>query len=273
MPALTLSYGTNQRIMVGYRTPQVSNVLSPSQKIILAKDLGMEVIEPSLAIREFPTLDHAKEMRQAADDMEIRVPSIGLNLPLTEPDADEAMKKALDLAVEYCGILGATYAFSRAMNPPEGIPQAKTWETFGDRAHLAAETLGKAGIQFAIEADPPCFIHTLERLELALAAADHPNCYPNYDPTNFYVVGSDPLRAIFVLGDRIHSGHIKDGVYRTNLKKEIAIGCGEVDYFAIFSEFIRRAMSVRMFLEHCKSPQEVRSGAEQIRKVFDQIAR
>ena len=49
---------------------------------------------------------------------------------------------------------------------------------------------------------------------------DHPNLYVNFDPTNYYLVGSDPLRVIERLSKRMINGHIKDGVYKSDREKK-----------------------------------------------------
>ena len=119
---------------------------------------------------------------------------------------------------------------------------------------------------------PGGFCDRNETLDQAIELIGHPNCYPNYDPTNLYVVGSDPLRAFDVFGARIASGHIKDGLFRIGQRIEKPVGEGEVDYAAIFTEMMRRGLSVNMHIEHCNTEDAVRAAARHIRGVLDGLA-
>jgi len=49
---------------------------------------------------------------------------------------------------------------------------------------------------------------------------DHPNLYVNFDPTNYHLVGSAPLRVIERLSKRMINGHIKDGVYKSDTEEK-----------------------------------------------------
>jgi sugar phosphate isomerase/epimerase len=269
MATLTYHDGTEATIKVGYRTPGLT-ALSPSAKIELAAELGIEVVETMMG-RDFESLAEAEEMREAAKDLGVTIPSTGAPLPITIPGTQHEIRAKIATYLQYIEILGCSYAFCRFLPAPEGIPQADTWETVRENGRLAADLFGEADVKWAIEADPGCFVNTLERLERALDWLDHPNVYPNYDPTNLYVEGSNPLRAVEVLGDRIHSGHIKDGVYNARGRRERPVGTGEVPYPAIFQAILDRGLRINMHIEHCREPSQVRAAAAYIQGVLDQL--
>lgn len=258
-------------IRIGYRTPGIKS-MSVVEKIELAHELGMEVVEPNIGAREFPTLEEAKQMREAGDRLGVAMPSLSGPMHLCNPEVIETQLENLGgHGIELCKTLGANYVFGRVMNPPEGIPQQESWDLMVVNTRRVADILGAADIKFAIEADPPCFIHTLERFRKCLEEINHPNCYPNYDPTNIYVVGSDPMEVFDIFGTRIVSAHIKDGVYQTNRKEETPVGEGEVDYPTIFREILKRKYSMNMFIEHCKEADQVRAAAAHVDKVLTEV--
>jgi sugar phosphate isomerase/epimerase len=127
------------------------------------------------------------------------------------------------------------------------------------------------GIKFAVEADPPCFVQNLERVERLLEMVDYPHLFVNFDPTNYYIAGSDPLKVIERIGHLLINGHIKDGIYRQEKKGEVAIGEGEVEYPEIFRALMAKKMDIVMSIEHCRTPEQVASAAAHIKKVLAQI--
>jgi len=273
MDKLKIDLGDGKAIRIGYRTPGLGRTHTPRQRVELAVELGMEVIEPQLRDTEFPDLQAAKDMRAAADELGVSIPSMGIGpeVPLTDAAALKELPGHIERAIEYARTLGATWVFARAMKPSEDVPQEETWGVVEESCRTISDMLGQAGIRFAIEADPPCFIHTLERLAWALDRIDHPNCYPNFDPTNLYVTGSNPLDAFDMFGERIISGHIKDGLFRIGERIEKPVGTGEVPYPAIFTELVRRGLGVNMHIEHVSEADEVRAAAAYIRGVLEQV--
>lgn len=267
----TYHYADHELIHIGYRPPMLSNELNPRGRIELAVELQMSVVEPQSF--EFESMQDAEEMRCAADESGVRIPSMGSELLPTGSPLPDKLNNAIDAVVELARILGCGYIFSRVSPPGEGVAQQEAWNNLQRNARFVSDKLAEHGIVLAVEADPPCFIHTLERFERAIALIDHPNCRPNFDPTNLYVCGSDPLDALASLGSAVTSGHIKDGFYRSPKENgEVPIGTGEIDYRAIFTELINAGRQVNLFLEHCASADEVRDGAAHISSVMKGFA-
>jgi len=272
MKGLAIESGGGGRIDVGYRTPGLSKVLDARGKMELARELGMTVVEPQLVEREFASIDDAHAMAEATRAVGVRIASVGCEMPLTIPGATAELDERIEFALRHAQVLGATYVFSRVMAQPEGVDQRTAWRLLATNGRRVADRLGERGIKWAIEADPPCFVHTLERQRRALAEIAHENCYPNFDPTNLYVAGSEPLDAVAEYGTRIVSGHIKDG-YFASVKRhgEMPVGKGELDYEAIFARMLERGVRATMFIEHCNAPDQVRTAAAHIADVIERV--
>ena len=252
-------------IRFGYRTPGLRE-LSFRQKAQLAADLGLPAIE--VARTEFATLDDCRELRDACAELGVEVTSVGGAMTLCNPALKEEALVQLEFALDACEVLDVDIFFTRVMWPAPGVPQADTWEACTDITRAVCERAAARGIRFALEADPPCFVHTLERVERLMELVDHPNFWLNYDPTNYYVVGSDPLLVIERYADRIINGHVKDAVYHADEKEERPVGEGEVPYPEIFRAMLDRGLDVAMHIEHCRTVECVSNAAAHIKQVM-----
>ena len=252
-------------IRLGYRTPGLKG-LSFREKAQLAADFELPAIE--VARTEFATLDDCRELRDACGELGVEVTSVGGAMNLCDPTLEEETTEQLEFALDACEVLGADIFFTRVMDPAPGVPQAETWEACTVITRMACERTAERGIRFALEADPPCFVHTLERVERLMELVDHPNFWLNYDPTNYYVVGSDPLQVIARHADRIINGHVKDAVYRADEKAERPVGEGEVPYPEIFRAMLDRNLDVAMHIEHCRSVECVTEAAAHVKQVM-----
>lgn len=259
------------RIRVGYRTPQLTGKLTNREKVELARELGMEIIEPQMG-KDFNCLEEARALKAAADAAGVSIPSMGQRTPLTDPAAESGFDELLDDMVLHARALGAGYVFVRAFNPPPGLSNDETWRLITKRGRRAAERLAQEGIRLGFEAAPRMFVHSFARQRRALELIDHPNCYLNYDPTNHLIAGENPLEAIREFPDRIVSGHIKDGFhYGLEDCGEMPHGRGEMDYVKVFRALLESGAAPDMFIEHCWEAGEVRSAARHIAGVFEQI--
>jgi len=236
----------------------------------LGNDLGIRMIEPQFSGKELPDLEAAKSLRAAADSAGIQIPSMGCGgaVPLSVKQSRAELDGQIDELLRFAETLGLPYIFTPVVQPPAGMPQAEAWEHVAQQGRHLAERLQRAGLGWGVEADGGRFVHTLERVEKMMAVVDHPNLHLNYDPTNLYLGGSDPLLAIERCGDRMVNGHIKDGLYRSDQRGEVTIGEGEVPWRAILSELVRRKIRIRLFVEHCKSEACVRAAAAWVKPLL-----
>jgi sugar phosphate isomerase/epimerase len=259
---MTIDLGGSAKFRIGYRSPGLGKELDVEGKMALAKELGMEVIEPMIKPWEIASCDVAREMKAAAAKYGVEIPSVGYIFPFVDPDTtEEQFDKEIETALEYIGVLELDYVFSAVVHPAENIPQKESWDLLVPRARKVAEAFQANNIKFAME--PEWFIPSIERMAKLVRLVDHPNFYVNYDATNFYLGGSDPLE-IFdgPLEPLVLKGHLKDAFYMTEKRRECPIGEGELDYENIFKKIIERGKSIDMYIEHCNSSEQVRSAAE-----------
>ncbi|MCL2478734.1 MAG: sugar phosphate isomerase/epimerase [Treponema sp.] len=254
-------------IYPGYRTPSVTG-LTFKEKIDLAVRLKLKSVE--LGPEDIPDIADAGKMAETAKAAGIMMRSMGLGAAqMCKPALREASLALLEDLIKKAKLLGIDILFSRTTNPEPGIRQADTWNYCAELYRLFCGICEDNGIKFALEVDHGNFVQNLERAEYLFEKVNHKNFFLNYDPANFYLEGSDPLKVIDHMKDYIVCGHIKDGVYRTDKIGETRVGEGELDYRAIFKKLNDENISIAMHLEHCKSAQEVIDGAEYIQKVLD----
>ncbi len=257
------------QLRIGYRSPGLTKELDPDGKMALCRELGMTVIEPQINAREITEPGAAAALRQAADKAGIDMPTMGTVVPLTDPAAAEKLQQDIQLTIDCAKAAGLDYVFTMANHPPEGIPQPGTWQLTVDNIRRMADRLADEGIRLALE--PEWFLQSVERMRRMLHDVDNETVLVNFDPTNFYLGGSEPLDIFADFSDRILSGHIKDAVYRTDRKGEVDVGEGEVDYDRIFRYLIERGKPMTMYIEHCSSSALVRQAAASVAKVFEEI--
>jgi sugar phosphate isomerase/epimerase len=260
--------GTNQAVIeIGYRSPTLTGNLTYKEKMALAQELGMRYIEPQLVEREFPDDDSFREYRETADEYGIGIRTAGGFPALTDPAEEDKIPTFFADVSAKLKTLGAGYLFVCARWAPEGIPQSETWDLLVRNMKAALEILSDAGIRLAIE--PEWFIGSAERVVRLLESVDDDALMVNYDPTNLYLNGSDPLPLIDGFGDRICSGHIKDGIYRTERKGEVPVGTGEIEYEEIFDRLLTLQKPVTMFIEHSKTAEEVKGAVKYLRRFIE----
>ncbi len=255
-------------IHVGYRSPGLTAECTPDQKMELALELGMQVIEPQYAAREFPDWEAAEAYKAAADKAGVRIETAGTVLNPVTPDLAATLDERIDKTIRFAQILDISYVFTCVEYPPEEVPQGDSWKLLIDNLRRSVDRLGEAGITLALE--PEKFIGSIERMRRLYRLLERPTVRINYDPTNFYLSGSDPLEAFDAFPGLIINGHIKDAVYRTKRHKEVPVGSGEVDYPALLAEIFRRKISLTLHIEHCSAADQVRAAAAAIDPVIRQ---
>ena len=192
---------------------------------------------------------------------------------------------------EVAHVLGCGMLLTMAILP-KGVEIAEPdlWKQMVELTREVCDICAGENVALAIEADPPAVVQNLERMERLLNAVNHENLYINFDPTNYYLCGSDPLLVIERLGHKIMAGHIKDGIYKPDghffkgvfsipdiriehgfysAKHEVPVGTGEVDYPAILTAMKRKGVDVPMHIEHVGFPEQVASAANYIRSILE----
>jgi len=266
MKSLAIEFSPSRRIRIGYRSPGLTDVCTPVQKMELARSLGMAVIEPQFAPREFPDWDAVDAYRAAADEAGIHVETAGIGIKVATTEALDDLDAQIDNALRFARMMRCPYVFNCVEYPPATTPQAETWELVVRNVRRCVERFAEAAVRFAVE--PEWFVASVERMRRLHQRVDHDQLLLNFDPTNFYLAGSDPLEALDLFTGRIVSGHLKDGVYRTRDHRETPVGEGEMDYRRIFSALIERDLAIPLYIEHCNSPADVQQAAAHIARMI-----
>lgn len=242
-------------ISLGYRVCMIKDI-NREEQVSLAKDLGLRAIE--LGFEDVKNEKEAIEWKELAEKYGIEISCMGAGFSLCDPTLVHASRRNFSDIIKYAKIIGIKVLFSQTKAAPHGMPQKSSWDTCIQMTKEFARACEQEGFKFSIEIDhSPCFINNLERLEYLLEKVNEPNLHVNFDPTNFYVSGSNPLTVIDRLKHLFTGGHIKDGIYRTEFRGETKIGYGEVGYRQIFEKLNQANIDIAMNFEHCKSYSEV----------------
>lgn len=256
------------RLRIGYRSPGLRGC-SASAKMELAARLGMSVIEPQIVSWEIDSADSARAYKEAADQTGIRIASIGTILP--HFSNDDTFEAEVHRTIEIMRILGVGYCFAVVKNEHEPLRRAEAWELLVKRIQWVADLFAQHGYVYSIEVDKACFIETLANTKLLLEQVHRENVYINFDPANNFINQEDPLLVFETFESRIKSIHIKDA-FREE-KREAPVGEGELDYERIFRQLLKTGRSYHLFIEHCRSEEQVTAAANQIRQVLERLKR
>ncbi|WP_445492726.1 sugar phosphate isomerase/epimerase family protein [Niallia sp. 03133] len=239
-------------------------------KVDLADECQLKAIELSAS----ELIDHKETIlwKNYTQSKGIEITTAGIGISLCDPDQKEEVIEKTKKIIEGANLLGGISLFSRTMIAPEGIPQHVTWDYLSEFTYEITELCQKGNIKFAIEIDhAPCFVHTLERFEKLYNTVNHDNLYVNFDPTNLYVNGSDPITAIEKWSHRFIGAHFKDGIYQTKNKSEVPIGEGEVPYEKIFKKLAERNLSLTFQLEHIQDAERVKDAVRKVRNLYPDV--
>ena len=236
-------------------------------KIDLAKKLNLDAVQPGN--KDVTGDADVHQMAAIAKEANITIDSLCVPVHTCRPSGKADSLNTLKALIEKAKILGVKLIICSANNPDPGIGQKDAWNYTVDFYRLYCDLCGENGMKFVHETDHGCFVQNLERTEWLFEKVNHKNLYLNYDPANFYIGGSDPLKVIDRMKQYIVSGHIKDAVYLTDNIGETKIGEGELDYPGILKKMEKENLSITMYLEHCKNAQDVIDGANCIRTVLN----
>lgn len=263
MKSFNYKFNNDSILKIGFRSPGLRH-LSAIEKMKLAVEFGMSIIEPQIVPKEINSLKKAREYKKAADDLGVKVESTGSLIPHFATDNEFCA--SVESTMKYMDAMDVKYCFTVIKNEHNQYSKEKAWDLTVERSRMIAEKFAKNNWIYAIEIDKSCFINTVERLKELIRQTECENIYVNYDPTNYYMNGEDPIRVFRTFKNRIISGHIKDANGNT---PETYIGKGEMDYAMIFEEMIRTGKEYAMFIEHCNSEDIIRKAAAYIGKILD----
>lgn len=241
--------------------------MSIKEKVDLAVECGMEAVELSAA--ELMNHRETKQWKEVTKENGLDITTAGIGIQLTDPNSRDEVREKIKRVIEGSHILGNIPVFSRTMTAPEGVSESETWKYTAEFTREVTERFAEEEIRFAIEIDhAPCFVHSLERFEKLYHLVDHVNLKLNFDPTNLHVNGSDPFDSINKWGHLFIGGHIKDGIFQTQARKEVPLGEGEIGYPAILSRLAERGIDLVFQFEHLSAADEVRRAVRSMNKIL-----
>ncbi|MEX0646291.1 MAG: sugar phosphate isomerase/epimerase family protein [Balneolaceae bacterium] len=236
-----------------------------SEWIDLASDLGVDGLEWYAGFYEMKDEKNWGPVRKAVENKKLMVPMMCCSPDFTHPNADfrkkeiEKQKRWIDmthsLGGSYCRVL------SGQRRPELSIEEG---------LHFAAEGI-KACLPYAAERkitlilenhykddfwEYPEFAQQMDVFCELVNRIDHPNFGVNYDPSNTYLAGEDPLELLRRVSDRVVTMHasdryLKEGTIEDLRREETGatgyakrlshgeIGQGLNDYDKIFTELKR----------------------------------
>ncbi len=154
------------------------------------------------------------------------------NLPL-KPDKTDLFKERVELGVRYASALGCIGVNTGVGQLPEGSDPEIAYETYIGNLRYAADELHKVGVKALIEPintrDQPGFlIHTSDQGMKAIADADHPNVYLQYDFYHMQIMEGDLIETVRRLLPSIAHIQFADTPGRNEP------GTGEINYPFLF---------------------------------------
>lgn len=239
--------------------------MSVSEWIKLASKLDLQGLEWYAGFLEMANEANWPRFRQQVADVGMVIPMMCCSPDFTHPDADfraqeiAKQKRWIDMTValggSYCRVLSGQRRPELSID--EGVKMAV------DSILACLPYAQQAGITLVIENhykddfwEYPEFAQRADVFCQLVAAIDHPNFGVNYDPSNTYLAGEDPLDLLGRVSDRVVTMHASDRYLTSgtieDLRREEGgstgyasrlshgeIGRGLNDYDAIFTELRR----------------------------------
>ena len=233
-----------------------------SEWIEMASTLDIDGLEWYSGFLEMKDQSNWEKFRQQVEDKGLEIPMLCCSPDFTHPDRDfrekeiQKQKHWIDmihsLGGSYCRVLSGQYR--PELSVEEGIGFAV--ESIEECLPYAAER----GVTLIIENHYkddfwkyPEFAQKMDIFCELVDRIDHPHFGVNYDPSNTYLAGEDPLELLARVSDRVVTMHASDRYLKEgtieDLRKEEGgaegyarrlshgeIGKGLNDYDAIFTE-------------------------------------
>lgn len=236
-----------------------------SEWIGMASGLDIDGLEWYAGFLEMKDRSNWKRFRKEVEEQGLEIPMLCCSPDFTHPDAAfraaqiEQQKMWIDMTAELGG--GWCRVLSGQKRPEVGIEEGIGYTVSSIEACLPYAE--KNGITLIIENhykddfwEYPEFAQKMDTFCRVVDEIDHSNFGVNYDPSNTYLAGEDPLELLKRISERVVTMHasdryLKEGTLEDLRREEMGvtgyasrlshgeIGKGLNDYDAIFSELKR----------------------------------
>ncbi|HLU92939.1 MAG TPA: sugar phosphate isomerase/epimerase family protein [Membranihabitans sp.] len=237
-----------------------------SEWIDLASTLDIDGLEWYAGFLEMADRNNWAGFRQQVEDKGLEIPMLCCSPDFTHPDRDfreneiRKQKEWIDMIQElggsYCRVLSGQYR--PELTVEEGISLAV--ESIEECLPYASERDVTLIIENHYKDDFWTYPEFAQKMDIfceLVSRIDHPNFGVNYDPSNTYLAGEDPLELLRKVSDRVVTMHASDRYLKEgtieDLRKEEGgaqgyarrlshgeIGQGLNDYDAIFTELVSK---------------------------------
>lgn len=186
----------------------------------VARSLGFDCVE--LGVRgddylwtELWTAEGLRALKDRSEQAHIPIASICLHTFWKYTFANgnvshrTTAKQIAFKAYDACRELGAGVILVPLTNPLK-LPPEQAAQRWSSETRAIADGAGKAGVKIALEVVGGSHVITGNEVMELLDAIDHPSVGVYFDFGNAMSLGSDPVKDIGILGDRIFQVHVKD---------------------------------------------------------------
>ena len=236
--------------------------MTVSQWIALAADLDVQGLEWYAGFLEMADQRNWPRFRREVEDSGKVIPMMCCSPDFTHPDAAFRDREIAGQKrwIEMTHVLGGSYCHVLSGQRRPGLSIAEGVRLAADCIHACLPHAQERGITLILENhytddfwDYPEFAQKADVFCQLVAAVEHPNFGVNYDPSNTYLAGEDPVELLKRISHRVVTMHASDRYLAEgtieDLRREESgamgyakrlrhgeIGKGLNDYDAIFSE-------------------------------------
>jgi sugar phosphate isomerase/epimerase len=236
-----------------------------SEWITLANTLGIDGLEFYAGFIEMADEANWPRFRQQANELGLSIPMLCCSPDFTHPDpafrnAEIAKQKRW---IQMTAALGGSYCRVLSGQRRPGLTTAEGVKLAADSIHACLPLAQELGVRLILENhykddfwEYPEFAQNMEVFCELVDAVQHPFFGVNYDPSNAYLAGDDPLELLKQVSHRVLTMHASDRYLiegtLDDLRREEGgtvgyvkrlrhgeIGRGLNDYDAIFTELKR----------------------------------
>jgi sugar phosphate isomerase/epimerase len=107
----------------------------------------------------------------------------------------------------------------------------QNWADYVEVMHRFCEICEDAGVRYAIEPHPDCWVHNAAGMMRVLDLASSPALGMNFDPSHLFPMGEIPQIVIYEVGERVFHTHFSDNDGTTNAHWRP--GKGKIDWSGV----------------------------------------